>query len=327
MSMGLRVPDESWLLRGTLLSVIIAGSSGLFDQYTMHLVTITLLFAILALGQDIAFGDAGLLLLCQGAFFGLAAYGSALLVERVHLSFWMSFPVVVIGTGAAGALVGWVTARTAGHYLAMFTLSITVIFQQLALNWTSLTGGASGFTHISRPQALSFAGSQLSFENNRIYLVLTSVVLLLAFELIRLLRQSSLGRLFLAVREDEVAARSLGIRSSRIKVAAVTIAAFLAGIAGPLYAHYQRLISPDDFSVFQSVSILLMVVLGGSRSLVGPLLGAILVILLPEYLRIVQDFRWVLFGSVLILCMIYLPGGIRGGIIKLGRKVFSFSVY
>lgn len=327
MSMKLRVPGESWLLRGILLSLIVAGGSGLFDQYTMHLVTITLLFTILALGQDIAFGDAGLLLLCQGAFFGLSAYGSALLVERVHLSFWMAFPAVILGTGAMGALVGWMTSRTAGHYLAMFTLSISIIFQQLVLNWTSLTGGASGLTHIPRPRELSFAGLQLNFENNRTYLVLCAVVLLLVVESIRILRKSSLGRVFLAVREDEVAARSLGVRASQVKVAAITIGTILAGVAGPLYAHYQRLISPEDFSVFQSVSVLLMVVLGGSGSLIGPLLGATLVILLPEYLRAVQDFRWVVFGSVLILCMIFLPTGIRGGMIKLGRKVLPSGEY
>jgi branched-chain amino acid transport system permease protein len=327
MSIKLRVPSESWLLRGILLSLVVAGGSGLFDQYTMHLVTLTLLFTILALGQDIAFGDAGLLLLCQAAFFGLSAYGSALLVERAHLSFWMAFPVAILGTGAVGALVGWVTSRTAGHYLAMFTLSISVIFQQLVLNWTSLTGGASGLTRITRPQELSFAGLQLNFENNRTYLVLSAVVLLLVAELIRILRRSSLGRMLLAIREDEVAARSLGVRASRVKVVAVTIAAILAGVAGPLYAHYQRLISPEDFSVFQSVSVLLMVVLGGSGSMIGPLLGATLVILLPEYLRAVQDFRWVVFGSVLILCMIFLPSGIRGGIIKLGRKMLPSGEY
>ena len=114
---------------------------------------------------------------------------------------------------------------------------------------------------------------------------------------------------------------SLGIRTSNIKVAATTIAAVLAGIAGPLYAHYQQLITPEDFSVFQSVSLLLMVIVGGSGSLSGPLLGATVVILLPEYLRAVQGFRWVAFGLMLIVFTIFLPGDIRGGLIQLGRKV------
>jgi branched-chain amino acid transport system permease protein len=321
MTIGMKSSTESWVVRGIILTLIVAGGAGLFDEYTQHLLIITSVFTVLAYGQDIVFGDAGILFLCQAAFFGLAAYCSALLVERVQLTFWMSFPIVIIGTGAVGAFVGWVTSRTAGHYLAMFTMGISVIFQQLVLNWTSLTGGASGLTNISRPQSISLAGFRLGFENNRTYLVLCAVFLLVVVESIGLLRKSSLGKLFLAIREDEVAARSLGIKASQVRVVAIMIAASLAGVAGPLYVHYQRLISPEDFSVFQSVSILLMVILGGSGSLIGPLVGATLVILLPEYLRPVQNFRWIVFGSVLIVCIIFLPGGLREGIIRLGRKL------
>jgi branched-chain amino acid transport system permease protein len=321
MTIGMKGLSETWVFRGIILTLIVASGAGLLDEYTLHLLTIASLFTILAFGQDVAFGDAGILLLCQGAFFGLSAYCSALMVERLHLAFWTSFPIVVLGTGAVGAFVGWITSRIAGHYLAMFTMGISVIFQQLVLNWTSLTGGASGLSTISRPQSLSLFGLQLSFENNRTYLVLCAVLLLFVVESIRLLRKSRLGKLFLAIREDEVAARSLGIKASQVKVVAMMIAASLAGVSGPLYAHYQRLISPEDFSVFQSVSILLMVILGGSGSLIGPLIGATLVILLPEYLRPVENFRWIVFGSVLILCIIFLPGGIREGIIKLARKL------
>jgi len=312
---------EVWLLRCILLLLPVAAASGLFDEYTSRLIIVTLIFSLLAAGLNVAFGDAGQLLLCQAAFFGIASYSSALLMQRANFSFWIALPVAAIITALFGSFIGWISSRTSGHYLAMFTMSISIIFHQVALNWVSLTNGASGLSNIPRPTPLSIGPIEVNFEDNRSYLGLCALIVLGAIEALRMLRNSRTGMLFLAIREDELAAKSLGISPSRVKVLAITSAALLAGLAGPLYAHSQRLIAPEDFTVFQSVMILLMVILGGSSSLVGPFIGAALLIFLPEYLRAVADYRWVTFGVILIICMIYLPDGIRGGIVKVKRVI------
>jgi branched-chain amino acid transport system permease protein len=319
--MKTRPLSDIWLLRFVLVALPLAATLGLFDEYTARLIVLTLIFSLLAAGLNVAFGEAGQLLLCQAAFFGVAGYSSALLVQRAGLSFWVALPLSAVATAAFGAAVGWVSSRTSGHYLAMFTMSISIIFHQVALNWVSITNGASGLRNIPRPESFALGIYQINFENNSSYLIICSLITLGAAEALRFLRASMMGRLFLAVREDELAARSLGIRSSRVKLVAITWAALLAGLAGPLYTHSQRLIAPDDFTVFQSVMILLMVILGGSSSLAGPFVGATLLVFLPEHLRAVADYRWITFGVVLIVCMIYLPDGIRGAVARLKEMI------
>jgi branched-chain amino acid transport system permease protein len=316
---------EIWLVRGTFLFLLAAGVAGYFDEYVIHLLIIGLIFTLLAIGQNIAFGYTGQLLLCQAAFFGIAAYGSALFVERLGISVWMAFPVATLTTAAFGALVGLIASRTSGHYFAMFTMSISIIFHQLVLNWDSLTHGALGLRDIPRPSNLSLLSFQLAFDNKRTFLLLCLLIVWISTEGLKIFRASRAGRMLIAVREDEIAAKSLGIKTTQVKVLAMTLAAALAGIAGPLYAHYRQLISPEDFTVFQSVLILLMIIMGGSGSLAGPLIGAMVVTLLPEYLRPVADYRWIVFGTALIICVTFLPGGISGGLQTAGRRILKWK--
>jgi branched-chain amino acid transport system permease protein len=316
---------ELWLVRVVFLFLLVGGVVRYFDEYMIHLLVIGLIFTLLAIGQNIAFGYTGQLLLCQGAFFGIAAYSSALLVERLGVSVWVAFPVAILVTAAFGACVGLVASRTSGHYFAMFTMSISIIFHQLVLNWDSLTHGALGLRDIPRPNNLSLFSLQLAFDSKQTFLVLCALIAWVSSEGINIFRSSRAGRMLLAIREDEIAARSLGIKTTQVKVIAMTLAAALAGVSGPLYAHYRQLISPEDFTVFQSVLILLMVIIGGSGSILGPLLGAMVVTLLPEYLRPVADYRWIVFGATLIIFITFLPSGIKGGIQTVALRVLKWK--
>jgi len=316
---------ELWLVRGAFLFLLAGGAVGYFDEYMIHLLIIGLIFTLLAIGQNIAFGYTGQLLLCQGAFFGIAAYSSALLVERLGMSVWVAFPMATLGTAAFGTFVGLVASRTSGHYFAMFTMSISIIFHQLILNWDSLTHGALGLRDIPRPGNLSLFSLQLAFDNKQTFLFLCALIACVSTESINIFRGSRAGRMLMAVREDETAAKSLGVKTTQVKVIAMTLAATFAGIAGPLYAHYRQLISPEDFTVFQSVLILLMIIMGGSGSIAGPLIGAMVVTLLPEYLRPVADYRWLVFGTALILCVTFLPRGISGGLQTVAQRALKWK--
>lgn len=323
--MGRANTVELWGPRIALLSLAVAGVGGLFDEYVTHLMVLALIYALLASGLDVAFGGAGQLLLCQSAFFGFAAYTSALLTQRAAVPVWLAPPAAAAATAALGILTGWIASRTSGHYFAMFTLSVSVIFHQVVLNWESLTQGALGLRDVPSLGVLSIFGVRVAFDDKRAYVVLCAALLWLAIELASLLRNSRLGRLLASVREDEIAAGSLGIEPVRLKILAVAVSAAAAGVAGPLYAHYVRVISPADFTVLQSVLVLLMVITGGSNSPSGPFIGALVVTLLPEYLRAAAGYRWVAFGTALIACVFFLPGGIVRGLEALCRRLNSWN--
>src|SRR5437763_4852454 len=314
---------ELWGFRIAMMVLVVAALTGVFDEYAMHLLFVALILTLLSNGLNIAFGNSGQLLLCQAAFFGFAAYTSSLLVIRLGFTLWLAVPIAFVATVALGLLIGWVASRTAGHYFAMFTLSVSIVFHQIVLNWESITQGALGLRSIPPFEGFSVFGIALSFEKKLAYLLSCVLVVWVSTELIGVLRNSRLGRQFVAIREDEVAAASLGIKTARLKILAVVFSAAAAGIAGPLYAHYRQLISPTDFSVFQSVIVLLIVIVGGSNSISGPLIGAFVVTLLPELLRTAADLRWVAFGAALIVCALFLPGGIAKGLRGTYARLFN----
>src|ERR1039458_6301130 len=254
---------ELWCIRCTALLVIAASAFGMLDEYTLRLATVSAIFVLLAFGQDVACGCAGQLLLCQAAFFGFSAYASVLLVQRVDLPVWAAFMVAVLATVVFGAVIGRIASRTSGHYAAMVTISVSVIFQQVVLNWSFVTNGAAGLGNIRRLHLALSHHLFWSLDQNSTYLGFCTLVVAAAAEFLYLLHHSRLGALFLAIREDERAAESLGIRADKVKTAAFGLAALFAGLAGPLYAGNQRIISPEDFGLFQSILILLMVILGG----------------------------------------------------------------
>ena len=295
-----------WFKAGTILAVLIfwLGTPSMFDTYTMRILNMALIFAVAVLGLQLIVGYTGQFSFGHAAFFGIGAYTSALLSMNLGWSFFITMPLAAVAAG----LVGWAVApllRLSGHFLAIGTLATGEIIFLLMINWKWLTKGAYGLYGIPFP---SIAGFEL--DSDGAYFFLITVILALVYFLLKRLTSSRFGRGLVAVRENELAAMVNGVKVHQQKIKAFVIGTACAGIAGALYAHYVSYINPESFKFHISVEMVTMVVIGGLGSMPGGLIGALVVVLLPEYLRALADYRLVVYGVMLIAFMMYLPGGI-----------------
>ncbi len=280
------------------------------DAYLLRIVNMSLIAALAALGLQVIVGLTGQFSFGQAGFYGIGAYTSALVTMKLGLPFWVGLPLAGIMAGL-GALVVAPILRLSGHFLAMATLALGEIIVLLMLNLKFITNGAYGLYGIPLP---SFAGYEVESEVG--FFILISAVLALVYWGVVRLQHSRFGRSLIAVRENELAAIACGIRADRQKVKAFVIGSGCAGLAGSLYAHYLAYISPESFSFLVSVQMVTMVVIGGLGSLPGAIIGAFGVTLLPELLRVLADFRLVVYGGLIIVFMLFLPGGLA----ELGRR-------
>jgi branched-chain amino acid transport system permease protein len=259
----------------------------------------------LAVSLGLVAGYAGQIALGQSAFYAIGAYTSALVSVRLGCPFWLALPAATGLAAAAGFVVGLPSLRIRGLYLAIVTLMFSFIVENLALNLEGLTGGPRGITNIPRPAVGKWVlQSDLAYY----YLVVLAAAALVA--LTRWVVGSPVGRVLVAIRDDEGAARMLGFRTHRYKLFAFVLASAQAGIAGSLYAHYMRFISPEAFPPFLSILVLVMLIVGGMRRVEGAVTGALIVTILPEVLRAARGFWNIIFGVALILIISCLPGGL-----------------
>jgi branched-chain amino acid transport system permease protein len=263
-----------------------------------------LTFAMLGLGLNLVVGYAGLLDLGYAAFYAIGAYTTALLSTVGHMSFWETLPFAVAASAIAGVIVGYPTLRLRSDYLAIVTLGFGEIVRITATN-LGFTGGPNGIYGIPAP---SIFGYQFFSENSQYYLALAFVLFVLFFT--RQLAHSRLGRAWLSLREDESASEAVGVPSVRVKLWAYVFGAIFGGLAGAFFAARLTAISPDSFTYTQSINILMVVVLGGMASFPGVLLGAAVVVGLPELLRFMQLWRLFVFAVGLIVLMLVRPQGI-----------------
>lgn len=279
----------------------------LVSDYNLRLMNLALQSAIAAIGLCVAFGWTGLLHLGQAAFIGVGAYATAILSTRLGLGFWITMPLAVAASGLAALLVAVPMLRLRGHYLALAVLGFNVTFEIVARNWTPVTGGFDGIAGIP---AVSLLGHEIEGDRQYYYLTLafTALVALLAAAL----RASRYGRAMIAVRDDELAAGTSTVLVFRLKVLAFVVASMCAGVSGVLYAHHASYIAPQDFEFVRSVVILVMLILGGETSIVGAILGAILLTFAPEWLRFVGDAYLAVFGAGVLVVLILIPTGIMG---------------
>jgi branched-chain amino acid transport system permease protein len=275
------------------------------DSYPLHLCIMVAIFAILTLSLNLISGYAGLISLGHAGFFLIGAYTSALLSVYQGWSFWLSMPSAVALSGASGLLLGVPALRWRGHFLAVITIAFGMIAQLLSINWTWLTNGIDGVAPISRP---SLGGLPLTL--NLAYYYFVFAMLCLAIYLLTRLINSGFGRALKALKDDEIAAACMGINVSQTKIAAFVISAGLAGFAGALYAHYVRFLNPYSFSIDVSIRIFMMVIVGGAGSIPGSVLGSFVVCVMPEVLRPLEDYYQFIWGIVIILVMLFLPGGL-----------------
>lgn len=315
----------SWRERGgalVLLAAAVAGPPLIGEPYVTHLMVLGSLSAVLAVGLNVALGFAGLFSFAQGAFYGIGAYVSTLLVMRAGVPVWTGFVGAGVAAGLAGLLLGLCTIRLGGHYLAIATFAFQEIVILVIRNWDSLTKGPQGITGVPGPPPLALPGlAPVHFQTELSYYYLVLALLVAALAFVGRLRRSEIGLDLLAVRDDELAARALGVRAVRLKIFAFTASALLAGLAGSLFAHYVRNVSPESFAVATSFAVVVAVLVGGVATVLGPALGAIVLTFLPEYLRVFQDYRFTIYGALLIVVIIAMPNGMAGAVGTLGRAL------
>jgi branched-chain amino acid transport system permease protein len=276
------------------------------SAYILHLAVLGGIYIILAISLNLIVGYAGQVSLGHAAFYGIGAYISALTSLLWHFPFPLAALSAILFAGACGLLLGLPTLRLKEDYLAIVTLGFGVIVDMVFLN-LEITGGPDGLPGIPSP---SFLG--LSFRSPGLYLLLTLLAVLLTLGLTYRLVHSYHGRALRAIRDHEVTAQVMGINTPAYKVAIFTLAAGLAGLAGSLYAHYITFINPESFGLHTSILILCMVVVGGMGSLVGAVVGALALTLLPEILREFKAYQDLVYGGLLVALLILRPQGLLG---------------
>ncbi|MBZ0155269.1 MAG: branched-chain amino acid ABC transporter permease [Alphaproteobacteria bacterium] len=304
------VRSASPYARSSVLPVLLAVSlviPFMVKDYYLDVLIMSGIYILLALGLNVIVGFTGLLNLGFAAFYAIGAYAYALLNTRMGIGFWPSLPLAALAASLAGLLLAVPALRLRGDYLAIVTLGFGEILRLVLNNWDSLTNGPNGVSGIAPP---SLAGFPLGALQHYYYLVL--VFVLLAIVLIRRVENSRIGRAWIAIRENEIAAASMGINTTRYKLLAFAVGTFWAGIAGTLFAAKMRFISPESFTFMESILILSMVILGGLGTLYGAVVGAFLLVILPELLRELQLYRMLILGVGLVLLMVFRPQGLLG---------------
>jgi len=283
-------------------------------SYLLHILIMVNIYAVLALSLNLLVGYTGLLSLCHAAFYGIGAYTGALLMVEVGLGFWLALLLAVTVTVLLSFTISIPSLRLSGDYFVLASLGFQVIVFTALYNWTALTNGPYGISGIPSP---SFFGTTVN--SPLAYFLFTGVVALVCTSLLHLIGESPFGRVLKAVREDEMAASALGKDVSRFKVTAFAIAAGFAAVSGVLFAGYLRYIDPTSFTIMESVFILSIIIIGGTGNTVGPLLGTVLLLFLPEALRflgipdaIAANMRQVIYGLVIIVMLRFRPEGLRG---------------
>lgn len=278
------------------------------SMYQTTVYSLAFLYVMLALGLNIVVGIAGQLVLGYAAFYAVGAYTYALLNQYLGLGFWTCLPIAGFITVIAGLLLAFPVLRLRGDYLAIVTLGFGEIVRLLLINWANFTGGNRGIANIPRP---GLFGLELSPEASTIYIYyLCLFAAIITIIIVARLINSRVGLALQALREDEIASEAMGIDLRKIKLSAFALGSCWAGFAGVLFAARNSYINPTSFTFMDSAMILSMVVLGGMGSIVGVALAALVLTLLPEYLRAFSEYRMLIFGLLMVTMMVFRPQGI-----------------
>ena len=299
-------------------ALIFAAPVFLGGGYIVNVLIFVGIYTILAVALNLLLGLAGQISLGQAAFFGLGAYISGVLTATHGLNPWVAMVIAVIAVGIAAFAIGFPILKLKGHYLAMATLGMGIIVYIIFNETVEVTGGPSGLSGIPN---LSLFGFAFNTDMRNYYLVwsFTVITILLSVNL----SASRMGRALRAIHDSEVAARILGVNVRLLKVQIFTISGILSAVAGSLYAHTVQFVSPASFGFNVSIELLTMVIIGGLGSIYGSFLGAAILTLLPELFRTLQDYDIIVYGIVLIVMTMFMPGGLVRGIPLLARYVLA----
>lgn len=280
-------------------------------RFWLHILSLTMIYAIFTLGQNVVTGWAGMLTLGQAAFVGMGAYASVLLTMRLGVPWPVACLAAGVVAGVTGALLSIPCLRVKADFLSLVTIAFNQIFFVVANNWMDLTRGPMGIPAVP---AMNVFGWVAKTPAQQFWLILGITAVL--FVLVGRLTRGPIGRAWKMIRDDEIAAGALGVNVTGYKVLAFGVGCFLCGLGGGIYAHYMRFVSPDMFKLEESLLLMQMAILGGLASMPGTALGAFLMIALPEALRSSEPWlitaRPGIAGAMLVLMMIFRPNGILG---------------
>jgi branched-chain amino acid transport system permease protein len=284
--------------------------------YLMNVLVFVGIHTMLAIGLNLLLGYAGQISLGHAGFFGMGAYLSGILTSTYGWNPWLAMPLAAFFVGGLAFLIGFPILKLKGHYLAMATLGLGIIIYIVFNETIDLTGGPSGLSGIPNLSigAFSFDGD---VKNYYLIWTVTLATILLTLNLVN----SRIGRALRAVHDSEVAARVVGVNARLLKVQIFALSALISSVAGSLYAHTMTFISPASFGFNFSIELLTMVVIGGLGSIYGSFLGAALLTLLPEFLRAAQDYDIIIYGGLLIVMVMFMPGGLVRGVPDLFRRL------
>jgi len=307
MSQTLRsiMANSPYLVIVALLAAVPAVITNLYHIQVMIFIGI---YIILTLSLNLLNGYVGLLSIGHAAFYGIGAYASAKLVMEAGLPFTLAMPCAGAVAGIFGYLIAKPTLRLSGIYMTLATLGFNMICFLILQNWMSFTNGPLGIMDIPPPNIFGY-----EIETRVQYYYLIFFLVLLTVVSMHRLMTCRFGRALVSIRENELAAEAMGVNTTRYKVQAFVLAAFFAGIAGSYYAHFVKYISPDSFYIYESFILLAMLAFGGQGNLIGPVVGAAVLIVIPELIRFLQEYRMLVYGGVLIIMMLVRRQGLLGG--------------
>jgi branched-chain amino acid transport system permease protein len=289
---------------------LMAAAPLLFGDYQIYLLTLTIIWAIMALSMGLVLGFVGQINLGQAAFVAIGAYVCTILRLRYGVNFWLAAPVALAAVVAVAAPLGMLTLRLKGPFFLLVMLAFAEITRLVIANWQNVTNGPLGLRAIQPPEPV--LGVSFDTKASFYYLSLTVLTACLA-ALWRLIR-SRTGRLLIAVREDELLAEFIGIPVMRSKVIGLCIGAFVAGLGGLLLGPFLTILAPSQFTLFASVDLIVMVVVGGIGTLAGPVIGALFLVYIPELLSFANAYRPALMGALLIFVVLFAPRGVVGAL-------------
>lgn len=286
------------------------------NDYYIHIMTLSFIWMIAVYGLNILAGYTGYLSLAHAGFFAVGAYALGLLTVKAGIGFWFAFLLAPLITTVIGFLIGLLALRTKEHFFAIYTLCVGYVIYMLIDKWDSLTEGVRGLMGIPYPSNIG----PISFESNISQYYFVFAVLLLSIFVIYRIVHSLVGRTFIAIRNSEELALSIGISTRKNKLLAFVLSTFFAGLAGALYASFIRFLGPEIGSTTITFDMLMYLIVGGIGTLSGPIIGTIIIVWLSQHLQFLQDYRMLLFGPLLALLIIFSPRGIVGMIVDIREK-------